>query len=286
MPVKRRAPFLYAAVLFLFPSAGTAGHARPRTLRYGYSVVNTTGRPVEGAVFWAYAPVKRTAAQRCVGITSDRPFDRTEDVWGNQLLRFSLGTVPPFGRADVRVKADMLFSDKEQKTPTARPLLDACRRPERFVESTDPDIVRLAASFRGKKAVSIAEEAFDWVARHVVSESPVAEPRGAADVLSRRKGDCTEAMYLFMALCRASGIPARGVGGYALQDNLAFRTGDYHDWAEFYEGGRWRLSDPGQERFLTGAAQRVAFRVQGGVDGTDFNRFKVVGDGLQASMED
>ena len=72
-------------------------------------------------------------------------------------------------------------------------------------------------------------------------------------------GDCTEFACLSVALARANGIPARRVGGYVIDRDSVLRPADYHDWAEVYFGGAWRLLDAQKGRWLEPAGQYVAF---------------------------
>ncbi len=66
----------------------------------------------------------------------------------------------------------------------------------------------------------------------------------ASDVVRNRAGDCTEHGVLLAALCRAAGLPARGVSGiveippgpFALKNKSAF---GYHMWTQVYIDGQW-----------------------------------------------
>jgi hypothetical protein len=64
---------------------------------------------------------------------------------------------------------------------------------------------------------------------------------GALFALKNGYGECGDYAALFVALCRASGIPARPVvGRWAMPEN-----GSYHVWAEFYlQDVGWVPVDP------------------------------------------
>jgi transglutaminase-like putative cysteine protease len=68
----------------------------------------------------------------------------------------------------------------------------------------------------------------------------------APKVLATGKGSCSEYTYLFVALCRASGIPARYVGGIASRTETAFHVDlVYHRYCQaFVEGVGWVDFDP------------------------------------------
>ena len=81
------------------------------------------------------------------------------------------------------------------------------------IEVQDPKIKALARRLREEHAEEPAWERvkaiYDWVRANVAySEGPL---RGAAAALEAKQGDCEELTSLFIALCRANGIPARSV---------------------------------------------------------------------------
>ncbi|TWU10850.1 transglutaminase-like domain-containing protein [Allorhodopirellula heiligendammensis] len=61
----------------------------------------------------------------------------------------------------------------------------------------------------------------------------------ACDVLLQRTGVCRDYAHVAISLCRAMGIPARYVSGYAV--NL--QPPDFHGFFEAYLDGRWFLFD-------------------------------------------
>ena len=78
-----------------------------------------------------------------------------------------------------------------------------------------------------------------------------AKNRGALAGLEAGTGLCEEFASLFVALARASGIPARVVNGFATDKSLLLKntgssiTGFRHQWAEFYIAGLgWLPADP------------------------------------------
>lgn len=80
----------------------------------------------------------------------------------------------------------------------------------------------------------------DWVYRHIdyVSGSTDASS-SACDVLIQRAGVCRDFAHVAISLCRALGIPARYVSGYA----ALLQPPDFHGFFEAYLDGRWYLFD-------------------------------------------
>jgi transglutaminase-like putative cysteine protease len=80
----------------------------------------------------------------------------------------------------------------------------------------------------------------DWVYHNIdyVSGSTDAFST-AVDVLVQRAGVCRDFAHLSISFCRALGIPARYVAGYAPE----LQPPDFHGFFEAYLDGRWYLFD-------------------------------------------
>lgn len=85
-----------------------------------------------------------------------------------------------------------------------------------------------------------------WVYRHVAGEE-FSNYETALDVLIHLEGDCTEHTLLFVALCRAAGLPAREVSGLVYA-GPAQRVFAMHRWAQVYVGD-WVDVDPTLNQF-------------------------------------
>jgi len=96
-----------------------------------------------------------------------------------------------------------------------------------FIQSDDPAIRRQARrivdghSGPREQAVALAE----WVHRNVRKNPAVSLP-SAVDVLKRLEGDCNEHTYLFVALARSIGLPAKVKVGLVYLDGAFY----YHAW--------------------------------------------------------
>ena len=83
----------------------------------------------------------------------------------------------------------------------------------------------------------------DWVYRAIEKKATVSLP-SALDVLKRREGDCNEHTYLFVALARAVGLPARiHVGLVYSELDGAPGAFYYHAWPAVFVG-QWVEMDP------------------------------------------
>lgn len=257
----------------------------PRQIQYQFTLQNKTSRLITNAEFWAHAPVKQTPTQRCLQIESSYPYELITDSFGNQILKFTFDEFPPYATSIIAVKTELLLST----TPNAPavPDVQTFLGPEKYIESDNLELRRLAQTLKAATPFKTTENIFAWVAGHVRYAGYLPKARGALYALQNRKGDCTEFMYLFAALCRANNIPARCIGGYICTQNKNLKPGDYHNWAEFYLDGAWRISDPQNKVFMKDPSNYIAMRLLN--PSTDsflspFNKFRFEGAGLKVKM--
>ncbi|MGA2731204.1 MAG: transglutaminase domain-containing protein [Syntrophobacteraceae bacterium] len=118
----------------------------------------------------------------------------------------------------------------------------------------DGDVKKLALRItKGKKTVEAKVRAiYDWTCANMYRD-PDTPGCGIGDVyalLEKLGGKCTDISSVFVALCRASGVPAREIFGLRLgrkaEEDI---TGYQHCWAEFYMPGYgWAPVDPADVR--------------------------------------
>lgn len=270
--------------------AGNPVHANSnvthRHIEYRFSLQNNSNQVLEKGEFWTYGPVKMTATQECAGLTASHPYDLIVDSLGNQVLHFTFQKVPPFATKLIRIQADVdLFS---VPLKIQGPDLNGFLKSEELVESNNPEIIELAKKLKSRSPHGSAKNTYRWISENLHYAGFHAADRGALHALRNRRGDCTEYMSLFVALCRANDIPARGIGGYICPDDRILKAGDYHNWAEYHWDGTWRLVDPQNRKFGADQRQYVAMRIINSsvVSPMDnLNRFRTAGEGLKARME-
>lgn len=113
------------------------------------------------------------------------------------------------------------------------------------LQADHPDVVRQAKTIVGAltNRLEAVQALAAWVHRHVAKQPAVSLP-SALDVLQKRQGDCNEHTYLFVALARAAGIPAKILVGLVYAE-LAGQVGAYyyHAWPAA-NVGEWMELDP------------------------------------------
>ena len=287
---------IFCACLLWLLTHGRGGGAGPvsvsaypieKRVSYSFTLQNKTGRVLEEAELWTYAPLPVTSTQKCLHVKASHPHERTQDDLGNEILHFVFDQIAPYDTKIVSIEALLAMSE----SPNGLSLPDRQRflSPETYVESDDPDLLETAEQVTriGKKVLSRAKSLYQWVADNVAETGYVSRDRGALQAFRSRQGDCTESAYLFVALCRASGIPARGLGGYVCANSCILKPGAYHDWAEFYAQGTWHLSDPNRRVFNSSGSDYIAMEVLGEVPGSPmkgYHRFRFSGEGLTVRM--
>ena len=262
-----------------------AFYSMQRHIQYSFTIQNTTNRAVRDAHLWTYAPVKQTSTQLCKTIESSHPYDLIPDKLGNQVLHFTFAEVAPFATKIVSIKADLLLSDKPNQNNEDD--LKIYLQPEKYIESGNQDILKAAMTLKASESVNTAENIFQWTADNVNYSGYASRERGALYALNYKKGDCTEFMYLFAALCRANKIPARCIGGYVCRENTIINPGGYHNWAEFYDNETWKIADPQKKNFLNNQSDYIAWRIIAATSEnplSEHNRFRYEGEGLKVKM--
>lgn len=115
---------------------------------------------------------------------------------------------------------------------------------EPYLEQTD-DITSAARIAVGDATHPFdkARRIFRYVRQHMTYEYPPPGGRGATIALAKGRGDCGQHADLFVAMCRAAGVPARMGAGFMLElgkgDDHGTTAG-CHAWAELLlPDGRW-----------------------------------------------
>ncbi|MGB9713590.1 MAG: transglutaminase-like domain-containing protein [Candidatus Bathyarchaeales archaeon] len=127
----------------------------------------------------------------------------------------------------------------------------AYTQPETLIESDSQEMNSTAQNIVGNES-NIHEKVYkiyNFVVRHLKYQVQE-EEMGALWALNNGVGDCSEYSYLFVALCRAVGIPARVQAGFAFHSENSV-VEDGHMWAEYYienygwvpVDATWRLFD-------------------------------------------
>ncbi len=298
LSIVRTKPFIVAACLFCcvwwlatisfckeINDLKRADSTVTRHIQYSFTIQNKTNHLLEQADFWTYAPVKVTATQRCLQLEVSHPYRLIEDEFGNQVLHFHFKNLPPFSTKVITVKAALDLSKVAK--PSSGDNLEPFLQSDELEEPALLEITKLARTFQAPTPAKTAEKTFAWVARNIEYTGYSVKGQGVLQTLHQKKGDCTEFADLFVALTRANDIPARGIAGYVLLENGILSPMEFHNWAEFYDGTNWNISDPQKKFFMQNQSQYIAMRIIGPSSMNpmgEFNRFRYEGEGLSVKM--
>lgn len=253
--------------------ASPSKSSRAKTIRYSFTLSNPTNELIRNVTLVVLAPVKSGANHVTSDIQANLPFELDQDALGNQTLRFVFKELEPYSQKVISVSADVTLFD----APLSFDLVDKTRflKEEPYINVSHPKIQHRADSLAGSDDVSLST--YSWVADHIQYSGYRKDNLGALYALEQGKGDCTEYMFLYMALMRANGIPVRGVAGFTTGDDSRFLARDYHNWAEVYLDGAWYIVDPQRKRYFQHQDGYVATRILDGGNGNndEIQRFQI-----------
>ncbi len=165
-----------------------------------------------------------------------------DDAWGNEYAEWNHLTIDSKGNLTFRIDyLELSFATQYQinrsdlaSYDTNSELYRKFTESEPLIESDNPEIITQAQNLTIglSNPADKASRIYSYVTKHLdyVTQE---EERGALWALKNGTGDCSEYSYLFVALCRAAGIPARVMAGFAFYKNQA-TVQDGHMWAEYY----------------------------------------------------
>ncbi len=257
-----------------------------KQIQYGFLVRNKTNALINDGKLWIYAPVEKAGAQSLVDIVVNTPFQKIKSESGNQILCFDIKDLPPYGAMQIQIQANLIY--RSIHTPNTNSKNHSqYLKPQKFVESDHPDIIALAQTLKESNAFVTARNIFNWVSSNIEYSGYIKNNRGALYALQHKKGDCTEFMSLYLALCRAALIPARGVGGYTCIGSCNLVPVSYHNWAQVYVDGSWRLVDCQKKVFNQNDQDYIAMQIIN-PDKKDvmkgFRQFSFKGNGFDVVM--
>lgn len=149
-------------------------------------------------------------------------------------VRYSVNCHPP--RYDMQALAARGYPEYDTTSDPYRKFTGNSKD----IAADDPAIAAIGERFARDipHPVARARAAFDYVMQSCTYTRD--RPLDASQMLQQRVGNCMAYSHLFVALCRAAGIPARACGGAVIGEK-----DPWHQWAEFYlpEVG-WIPCDP------------------------------------------
>ncbi|MEX2007793.1 MAG: transglutaminase family protein [Candidatus Levyibacteriota bacterium] len=175
------------------------------------------------------------------------PSDVTIDPDGNWLAQYTLAASQKID-VKVRGKAKVYLTPSKDELPQSMRSLYLKQSP--YWQSENTQIKKIAQDLKTPEAI------YNYVVKTLsydFSRVTTNKPRLGAEkvLLAPTSAVCLEFTDLFIALARATGIPAREVNGYAYTKNsrerpLSLVKDILHAWPEYYDSERktWIMVDP------------------------------------------
>lgn len=201
------------------------------------------------------------------------PSNVTRDGDGNWIAQYQL---LPQQRKTVIVKGMVEILSDANESQISNAKIEAYLTPRKYWEVMDGDVQKTA------KALKTPREIYDFVTSSLTYNydkvSGENKRLGAKGTLLNKKNSvCMEFTDLFVALARASGIPARGVEGFGYTENSTLRPLSLvddvlHTWPEYYDKDKrkWIMVDPtwgnttrGMDYFNTLDFEHIVFVIKG-----------------------
>jgi transglutaminase-like putative cysteine protease len=234
-----------------------------KTIRYQFRLQNTSNQVLTDSEFVVYAPAHLPHKQEVLSLTANHDFKLNATPSGNQSLRFTLDSVPPYGSKQVVITATLKLFDSALPVALTDEQKGIYLQAEPYVETRNLGIQLQAKSLASNTSQSLPRVIYHWLDDNITDIGLVTANRGALYALDNRQGDCTEFMYLFSALARVNQIPTRNLGGFVLGEHGILDASAYHNWAEFNDGGGWHIADPQNQVFDQGYDNYIVMRVLG-----------------------
>ncbi|MCK4301631.1 MAG: transglutaminase, partial [candidate division Zixibacteria bacterium] len=184
-----------------------------------------------------------------------QPSEVIEDKWGQKVAYFHFDDLAASEFTSVSMAAEVtLYQNRYYIFPEKVGALEdipADIREAYLVNDTkfslDHEVIQKAV----KAAIGIETNPY-WIARKIynyVIDHIEYELAGgwniAPTVLERGNGSCSEYSFVYIAMCRAAGLPARYVGSIVIRGDDASYDEVFHRWVEVYfPGYGWIPVDP------------------------------------------
>jgi sugar lactone lactonase YvrE len=227
------------------PEFRVKGEPRQIHVVFTHELRNLGPEPLVGVDVFLALPQDRDS-QRLQGEVRVEPAGgRVEtDEWGQRVMHLGWKDLPAGGAARARLRAKLqTWSVRyvvwpEKVLPLSRIPAEIRRR--YLVDAPKLDLGHPVIQAAVKEAVGGEKNPY-WIARAIVRHIHARmryELLGGWDVapkvLERGTGSCSEYSFVFAAMCRAAGLPARWVGSVVVRQDDASYDDVYHRWVEIY----------------------------------------------------
>jgi DNA-binding beta-propeller fold protein YncE len=262
----------------------TRSKERVANITFTHDVINFGPGTVTDLIVYLALPKNRSTQEILSIEFPEKPNGKHTDQWGQEAVQFKTTHMKPGDRfiSKMEVKAkiyDVMFHLFPEKVGSIKDIPSKIRN--RFL--ADDDKYRLkdpVIQKAVKEAVGDTKNPY-WITRNIydyLREQLFYKRIGGWDiaptVLKRGSGSCSEYAFVYIAMCRAAGVPARYAGSVVVRGEDASFDFVYHRWVEvFLPGYGWIPVDPSggdkdwprdQARFFGHLDNRFLITTEGG----------------------
>ncbi len=225
-------------------------------LEFVHQVRNYGPDSVKTLDIYMAIPVNMNSQELMEEVTFDPPPDEIiEDKWGQKIAHFKFTDLAASDFTEVVMHAKAkLYENRYFVFPGKVGTLEDIPKEIKdkyLIDDTKFSMDNPIIKEGLKKAIGdetnpywIARKIFDYIIDHIEYER-VGGWNIAPTVLDRGTGSCSEYSFVYIAMCRAAGLPARYVGSVAIRGDDASWDDVFHRWVEIYlPGYGWIPVDP------------------------------------------
>ena len=239
-------------------------------LRYVIELKNLSNQSITSPEVALFVPLN-TASQKLDKFSVNHAFKLSEEN-GINLSHVAFESIAPFANKHIAVDATVSIYPTTVIQPGITDLSDG-----ELLQLNDSRITALSAELKQQitSPQAYASNISQWLLENIQYSGYIQEDRGAIYAISQRKGDCTEYMFLMMALLRANNIPTKAWAGfYMTNDKSIVKAKDYHNWVEYHDGEQWQVLDPLNGVHELSRGQYIKFKaINGDVSKISSQRF-------------
>jgi hypothetical protein len=222
------------------------------TVGIEYLITNDSPVELEDVICLLQIPQTYKPFQSIKNIRSN--YSKKDDIYTydyNIIARFNLGNIAPGDSAKAYVNCDVTLCEYDYLDAGNEAYssydpgdsdLSLYTKAEYYIDSDSPQIKSAAKEIIGEETspVFVAEKLYNYVVdRMIYDEEKLQERvrtyRYASDIIRSGEGVCSDYAVLYIALCRAAGIPAKFSQGIPVFSILQEKSGSLqygHAWAE------------------------------------------------------
>lgn len=246
------------------------GSSQTYSIYLSYHISNSNLFPIKSEVA---IPPSTNYQDILINNISPKPQYIYEDIDGNWLAIYSLN---PKEKIDIKTNLIAKVYSGIYKSVPEQENKSIYTKEDKFWEVNDIQIKKLSKNLKTPyQTYDFVIKSLNYNYNKIIGENTRLGAKGA--LLSPNSALCLEFTDLFIALARASGIPARAVEGYAYSQNsklkpLSILKDTLHTWPEYYDSEKqsWVMIDPtwgsttgGSDYFTSLDLSHIAFVIKG-----------------------